>query len=191
MFSPALCVKWGNIVDKFCFSVGWQEHAGVKYVVKRVQVWDTLNPCKCAHLVTIWGNDTAKQWQSYRTVTIKKPHSLTIKPFCKWFRDPDGNAPKLPYLKDTKNCPMDVTRANMSMTGFEICMLQMCVVSEITTDEYRCLQDSVPIDPKKLINELTKIEQKIKSSLKSAFNLRKCYQAVPPSETWTLKDKTP
>jgi hypothetical protein len=112
-----------------------------------------------AHLLTVADEDAAKRWYMYCTVTIKKPRRLAIKPFWKSFRELDDKAPKLPCLKDIKNCPPNVTRANVSVTNFEMCTLLMRVVSDEIADEYDCLRESVPTDPKKLVKELTKIEK--------------------------------
>ena len=84
---------------------------------------------------------------------------------------------------------MDVTCTNVSMTGFEMCTLLMRMVSDKIADEYNFLQNSVPTDPKKLVKELTKIEDKIESSSKSAPEPSKHGQAGPPSEAQTPKDK--
>ena len=61
----------------------------------------------------------------------------------------------------------------------------MRVVSDNIVDEYDCLYDSVPTNPQKLIKELTKHETKLKSTSKSASDLR----FGPPSEGWVPKDK--
>ena len=99
--------------------------------------------------MTFCNGDVAKCWYMYRTVTVKTPFCLAIKPFRKWVRELDDKPPNLSYLKATENCPVDVTRANGSMTGFEMCTLLMHVVSHEIADEYDCLHDSVPTDPKK------------------------------------------
>ena len=84
---------------------------------------------------------------------------------------------------------MDVPAANVNMTGFEMCTLLMRMVSDKIADEYNCLHNSVSTNTKKLVKERTKIENKIKSSLKSATALRKHGQARLPSEGRTPKDK--
>ena len=58
------------------------------------------------------------------------------------------------------------------------CKYLMRVVSDNIVDEYDCLYDSVPTNPQKLIKELTKHETKLKSTSKSASDLR----FGPPSE---------
>ena len=57
---------------------------------------------------------------------------------------------------------MNVTRANISMTGFESCTLLVRVVSHNIADEYDCLQISVSTNPKKLVKELMKNKNKLK-----------------------------
>ena len=191
MSSPALRAEWDDIVDEICFTKDWLDDKGVKSTVERGQTWDTLMQCKRAHLLTVCDEDAAERWYTYRTVTIKKPFRLAIKPFWKRVRELDDNAPNLPCLKDTENCPMDVTRANVSMTGFEMCTLLMRVVSHEIADEYECLHDVVPTNPKQLVKELTKIENKIKSSAKTATDARNRAQPGALIETGTRKDKRP
>jgi hypothetical protein len=191
MSSPALRVEWDDIVDEICFTKDWLNDEGVKSPVERGQTWATLTKCKRAHLLTVCDEDAAERWYTYRTVTIKKPFRLSIKPFWKRVKELDDKAPNLPCLKDTANCPMDVTRANVSMTGFEMCTLLMRVISHEIADEYDCLHDSVPTDPKKLVKELTKIETKLKSSSKSATDSRNRSQPGAPTETGTQKEKRP
>ena len=70
-----------------------------------------------------------------------------------------------------------------------MCTLLMRVVSDEIADKYSCVHDIVPTNPKKLGKELTKTENKIKSSSKFATDFRKCGQAGPPKETRTPKDK--
>ena len=78
---------------------------------------------------------------------------------------------------------MDVTRANVSMTGFEMCTLLMRVVSHEIAAEYDCLHDSMPTDPKKMVKELTKLETRLKTSSKAVSDLGKWGQTGPPSES--------
>ena len=66
----------------------------------------------------------------------QKPHRLAIKPVWKQVRELDNKAPKLPWLKDTGNCLMDVPAVNVSMTEFHMCTLLMFVVSDKIADEY-------------------------------------------------------
>ena len=75
------------------------------------------------------------------------------------------------------------------MTGFEICTLLMRVVSHKITDEYDCLHNSVPTDPKKYAKELTKTENELKNSSTFATDSRNSGQPGPPTETGTPKDK--
>ena len=74
------------------------------------------------------------------------------------------------------------------MTGFEMCTLLMCVVSHKITDEYDWLYNSYSTNQKKLVKELTKIENKLKNSSKYDTDSRNCGQPDPPSETRTQKD---
>ena len=83
MSSPALCVKWDDIVGEICFTKDWLDDKGVKSTVERGQPWETLKQCKCAHLLTVCDEDAAKQWYMYHTVAIKKASCLAIKPFWK------------------------------------------------------------------------------------------------------------
>ena len=150
MSSPALHVEWDDIVDEICFTKDWLDDTGVKSTVKRGQTWNTLKQCTCACLLTVCNEDAAKRWYTYYIVTTKKPFRVAIKPFCKQGRELSDKTPNLPCLKDIENCPMDITRANVSMTGFEMGTLRMRVVSRNISDEYDCLHHSVPTDPKKL-----------------------------------------
>jgi hypothetical protein len=188
MSSPMLRVEWDDIVDEIYFSTGWLDDTGVKSTVECGQTWETLAKCKRAHLLTVADEDASERWYTYRTVTIKKPHRLAIKPFWNRFRELDDKAPKLPCLKDTEKCPDDVTRANVSMTNFGMCTLLMRVVSDEIADEYDFLHDSVPTDPKKLVKELTKIENKFKSN-KYATDLRNNGHVGAPNDARTPKDK--
>ena len=51
----------------------------------------------------------------------------------------------------------------MSMTPIEMCCLIMRNASVRMEDEYNCLHNDVPTDPKTLLDQLTKIETKINS----------------------------
>ena len=84
---------------------------------------------------------------------------------------------------------MDVPIANVSMTGIEMCTLLRCVVSYKITEEYHCLHAIVPSNPNKLVKELTKTENKLKSSSKSVTGLRERGQDGPSREGRTPKDK--
>ena len=84
---------------------------------------------------------------------------------------------------------MGVPTANVSMTGFEICTLLMCVVSGKIVDKYNYLHNSVPTDLKKMVKELTKMENKPKITSKSASDLRERSQAGLPNEGRTPKEK--
>lgn len=65
----------------------------------------------------------------------------------------------------------------------------MRVVSDTITDEYDCLYDSVTTNPKKLVKEITNIENKLKCSSKHVTNFRERGQTGPPIEAQTPKDK--
>ena len=52
--------------------------------------------CKRAHLLTVCDEDAAGRWYTYRTVTIKKPFRLAIKPFWKQVRELNDKIPNLP-----------------------------------------------------------------------------------------------
>ena len=129
MSSPALHAKRDGIVKDICFTKGWLNDKADESTMVRGQTWDTLVQYKRADLLTVCNNDAAKRWYMYRTVTIKNQH-LAIKPFWKQVRELDNIAPTLACLKDTEICPMDVPADNVSMTGFEICTLLMCDVSD-------------------------------------------------------------
>ena len=53
MLSPALRVKWDDIVNEICFTKDWLNDKGVKSTVERGQTWDTLKQYKRTHLLTI------------------------------------------------------------------------------------------------------------------------------------------
>ena len=181
MSSPTLRTKWDEIVKDIYFTKGWLNDKGDKSTVVRGQTWGTRVQCKRVHLLTVYDKDAAEHWHLYSTVMIRK-HCLAITPFWKRVRELDDKAPKLPCLKDTENCPMDVPATNVSMTGFEMCTLLVLVVSDTIADEYTYLHYSVPTQPKKLVKELTKIENKLKNSTKSASDLRERGQARPSGE---------
>ena len=92
-------------------------------------------------------------------------------------------APNIQCLKDMENCSSDVTRANLSMTMFQIHILLIPVVSGNIADEYNCPHDSVLINQKKLVKELKRDENKLKSGNKSVSDLQESGQAKPPTET--------
>ena len=70
--------------------------------------------------------------------------------------------PYLPCLKDEDDCPNEITRANISMTGFETCTLLIRLVTDKVLDKYDIFYHTVPTDPEKFVKELEKIEQKLK-----------------------------
>ena len=49
------------------------------------------------------------------------------------------------------------------MTSFEMCRFLMRNVTVCMEDEYNCLHNNVPTDPKTLVDQLTKIETKLNS----------------------------
>ena len=105
--------------------------------------------------------DAAERHDQYMNVTLKKPQRLAIKPFYKRVKELDELAPSLPCLKDQLDCPAEVERRNVSMSLFAMCVLLMRNVSVQIEDEYNCLHSVVPTNPKKLVEQLTKIETKL------------------------------
>ena len=96
-------------------------------------------------------------------VTLKKLQQLAIKPFRKQVKELGDLAPSLPCLKDQANCPLEVERRNVSMSPFAMCGLLMRNVSVQVEDEYNCLHNIVPTNPKQLVEQLTKIKTKLGS----------------------------
>ena len=107
--------------------------------------------------------DAAERNIIYLNVTVRKTPRLPIKYFYKRIKELDDLAPSLPCLKDQPNCPAGVERSNVSMSPFEMCNLLMRNVTPKMEDEYNCLHDTVPTDPKKLVEQLTKIETKLRT----------------------------
>ena len=98
-------------------------------------------------------------------------------------------------MKDTEDCPKDVTRANMSMTELEMCTSLTRLISDRIADEYNCLHDSVPTNPKKLAKELSKIKNKLKITkllLTSKHLVRSDLPmtSVPPTKTNNIGKKS-
>ena len=108
----------------------------------------------------------------------------------KRLKELDDLVTDLPCLKDEDDCPPEVTRANVKMTGFEMCTLLMRLVTEEVADEYDVLHTTVPIDPKKLVKELEKIEKKLRYYTKKPTDSREKNQGGPSREARTpAKDK--
>ena len=114
--------------------------------------------------MTVCDKDAAERGDNYKNVTVKKPQRLPIKPFYKRIKELDDLQVLLPCLKDQPGCPPEVERRNVSMTPFAMCGLLMRNVSVQIEDEYNCLHNTVPTDPKLLVEQLTRIETKLSSS---------------------------
>jgi len=181
MSAPALRVEWNDIVQDECFSTGWIMPDGSESTVTRGQTWETLAKCKRDHLLTWCEQDAAERWKTYVNQNLKKPQRLAIKPFHKRLKELDDLVPDLPCLKDEDDCPSEVTRANVSMTGFEMCTLLMRLVTDEVAEEYDVLHPKVPIDPKKLVKELEKIERKLKYYIPKPADSRDKNQSGTPN----------
>ena len=66
-------------------------------------------------------------------------------------------------LKDKQGCLAEIERKNMSLTPVAMCNLLMQSISPMMEDEYNCMTDSLPTNPKKLVELLSKIETKLKN----------------------------
>jgi len=163
MSGPALRAEWNDIVQEHCFTIGWELHDGTPATHERGQTWMTLADCKRLHLLTVCDKDAAERNIIYMTVTVRKAPRLPIKIFYKRIKELDDLAPSLPCLKDQPDCPAAVERSNVSMSPFHMCNLLMRNVTPKMEDEYNCLHDTVPTDPKKLVEQLTKIETKLRT----------------------------
>ena len=163
MSAAALRQEWDAIVQEYCFSTGWAKPDGTLSTHPRGQNWKTLADCKRLHLLTVCDKDASERNTSYMNSTLRKPPDLPIKYFHKRCAEMDKLAPSLPCLKDQPDCPPGVERNNVSMTPFAMCNLLMRNVSPKMEDEYNCLHDTVPTDPKKLVEQLTKIETKLRT----------------------------
>ena len=122
-----------------------------------------LADCKRLHLLTVCDVDAAERSINYINVMIKKAPRLPLKYFYKRIKELDDLTPSLPCLKDQLDCPAAVERSNVSMTPFAMCNLLMRNVHPKMEDEYNCLHDTVPTDPKKLVEQLTRIETKLRT----------------------------
>ena len=161
MSAPALRNEWDDIVAEHCFTTGWLDEHGAPSNDQRGQDWEALAIHKRLHLLTVCDMDAAERHDQYMNVTLKKPQRLAIKPFYKRVKELDELAPSLPCLKDQLDCPAEVERRNVSMSPFAMCGLLMRNVSVQIEDEYNCLHSVVPTNPKKLVEQLTKIETKL------------------------------
>ncbi len=157
MSGPALRVDWDEIVIEACFTIV------PPATVERGQTWDVLKECKRLHLLTVCDEDAAERQQLYVHVNMRRGPFIKMKPFYKRVKEMDSKTPLLPCLKDKAGCPAEVERANVSMTPFEMCRLLMRNTSVRMEDEYNCLHNNVPTDPKMLVDQLTKIETKLGS----------------------------
>mgnify|MGYP000875615735 FL=1 len=163
MCGPALRAEWDDIVVEHCFSKDWLDSNNLPSTEERGQSWTTLAEAKRLHLLTVCDADAAERHDQYMNVTLMKPRRLSIKPFYKRVKELDELAPHLPCLKDQPDCPKEVERRNLQMTPFAMCGLLMRNVSIQMEDEYNCLHENVPTDPKKLVDQLTRIETKVRS----------------------------
>ena len=163
MCGPTLRAEWDSLVQEHCFTTGWKLTDGSTSTLERGQNWDTLRDCKRLHLLTVCDIDAAERHINYVNVNVRKPKEVSIKVFHKRSKEMDELVPSLPCLKDQPNCPAGVARANVSMTDFEMCNLLMRNVTAKMEDEYNCLHDTVPTDPKLLVEQLTKIERKLET----------------------------
>ena len=168
MSAAALRAEWDDIVQDHCFTAGWTDVNGNISAKTRGQDWTTLAECKHQHLSTVCDQDAAERHYQYMMVTLRKPQRLLIKPFYKRIKELDDLAHLLPCLKDQPDCPSAVQRMNVCMTPFVMCGLLMRSVNPNIEDEYNCLHANVPTDPKKLVEQLTRIETKIVSADKDS-----------------------
>ena len=168
MSGTALRAEWDDIVQDHCFKVGWPMPDGTPATQERGQDWTTLAKCKRLHLLTVCDIDASERNDQYMEVTLRKPPSLPIKIFYKRVKEMDELATMLPCLKDQPDCPSEVVRRNVPMTNFGMCNLLMRNVSENIKNKYHCLHDQVPTDPKKLVEQLTRIEKKLNTLLRGA-----------------------
>ena len=72
----------------------------------------------------------------------------------------------LPCMKDQHGSPHKIERANVSPTHVAVCKLLMWCNPTAMEDEYNCMTDVMPTDPKKLVELLTKIETRPKEARK-------------------------
>ena len=189
MCSTALRAEWDDIVAEHCFTMGWTNENDEPSENFRGQSWTTLAECKRLHLLTVCDQDAAERHMIYMNVTLKKPQRLAVKPFFKRVKELDDLAPSLPCLKDQDDCPPEVERRNISMTPFAMCGLLMRNVSVQIEDEYNCLHPMVPTNPKKLVEQLTKIETKLGSVVVPSSDRRKS-EGLPDESRSKKRAKT-
>ena len=67
----------------------------------------------------------------------------------------------LPCLKDDPDCPPEIICINVPLTHVMMCCLIMCVITPAMENEFTCLSDLFPTNPKKPGDQLTKIETKL------------------------------
>ena len=87
---------------------------------------------------------------------------MTIKTIFKRLKELDALATCLPCLKDDSHCPSDIERMNVSLMPVMMCNLLMRCISPTMEDGYNCMNELLPTDPKKLDDQLTKKETKLK-----------------------------
>jgi hypothetical protein len=157
MSGTALRAEWDDLVTETCFTIV------PPATQQRGQDWDALVECKRLHLLTVCDEDAAERQHLYRDVCLKRDPKIKIKTFWQRMKEMDKKTPLLPCLKDKVGCPPEVERANVCMTSFEMCRFLMRNVTVRMEDEYNCLHNNVPTDPKTLVEQLTKIETKLSS----------------------------
>ena len=94
----------------------------------------------------------------------------------------DDLAPSLPCLKDQLDCPLAVKHNNVLMTPFAICNLLIRNVTPKMEDEYNCLYDTVPTDPNRLVEKLTKIETKLQIISNEQHKSNDHHKGGPPND---------
>ena len=162
MLSVTLRAEWDEVVQDHCFTGGWIQADGTANPDHRGQDWDTLDECKRLHLLKFCKKDAAERHDLYINNNVKKPQRMTIETFWKRIKELDALAPMLPCMKDQPGCPAEIERANVSLTPVQMCKLLMRCISDAMEDEYNCMTDVMPTDPKKLVELLTRIETKLK-----------------------------
>ena len=167
MLAPNTRSEWDDIVQQHCHTKGWTMPDGKDSLEERGREWETLNACLRLHLLTVCKPDSAERHHQYMNVTVRKPWRMTIKTFYKRLKELDALAHMLPCLKDDPDCPLEIVRMNVPLTPVMMCCLLMRVITPAMENEYDCLTDLLPTDPKKLVEQLTKIETKLNEVNKS------------------------
>ena len=147
MSGTALRAEWDDLVTETCCTVV------APATQQRGQGWDALVQCKRLHLLTVCDEDAAERQRLYTEVCLKRDLKVKIKPFWKRMKEMDSKTPLLPCLKDKVGCPAEVERANVCMTPFKMCRFLMRNVTVHMEDEYNCLHNNVPTDPKTLVDQ--------------------------------------